>query len=185
MTELDIKKNRSNLNYPVRIYAYRIIWTLGKFFFRCSPRTAFGYRNAILRVFGAKIGKNVHIYSSANIWFPWNLSIGDWSAIGEDVLIYNLGKVTIGKKSTISHKVHICAGTHDYTDPNLPLLKKEINIGNQAWICADAFVGPGVNVSDGAVIGARGVLINDANSWSVYCGNPAKYIKQRVLKSDE
>lgn len=96
--ELDIEKNRKCLNYSKRIYIKRILWTFGKFFFRNSPRIAFGYRNTLLRLFGAKIGKQVHIYSSTVIWFPWNLEIGDWSAIGEDTLIYNLGRVVIGKK---------------------------------------------------------------------------------------
>lgn len=108
--ELDIEKNRKCLNYSKRIYIKRILWTFGKFFFRNSPRIAFGYRNTLLRLFGAKIGKQVHIYSSTVIWFPWNLEIGDWSAIGEDTLIYNLGRVVIGKKATISHRTHICAG---------------------------------------------------------------------------
>lgn len=100
--ELDIEKNRKCLNYSKRIYIKRILWTFGKFFFRNSPRIAFGYRNTLLRLFGAKIGKQVHIYSSTVIWFPWNLEIGDWSAIGEDTLIYNLGRVVIGKKATIT-----------------------------------------------------------------------------------
>ena len=102
MTQLDIAENRKHLNYSRMTYVKRILWTLGKFFFRNSPRIAFGYRNAILRMFGAKIGKHVHIYSSTVVWFPWNLEIGDWSAIGEDTLIYNLGRVTIGEKATIS-----------------------------------------------------------------------------------
>lgn len=97
-TELNIAENRNHLNYSKWIYVKRILWTFGKFFFRNSPRIAFGYRNTILRLFGAKIGKHVHIYSSTVIWFPWNLEIGDWSAIGEETLIYNLGKVTIGEK---------------------------------------------------------------------------------------
>lgn len=102
--ELNIAENRNHLNYSKWIYVKRILWTFGKFFFRNSPRIAFGYRNTILRLFGAKIGKHVHIYSSTVIWFPWNLEIGDWSAIGEETLIYNLGKVTIGEKATVSHR---------------------------------------------------------------------------------
>lgn len=86
--ELNIAENRNHLNYSKWIYVKRILWTFGKFFFRNSPRIAFGYRNTILRLFGAKIGKHVHIYSSTVIWFPWNLEIGDWSAIGEETLIY-------------------------------------------------------------------------------------------------
>ncbi len=134
MSNLDIAKNRSTANYSKWIYFKRILWSFGKILFKFSPRIAFGYRNAILRLFGAKVGKHVHIYSSVNVWFPWNLEIGDWSAIGEDTLIYNLGKITIGEKSTISHKVHICAGTHDYKDPTLPLLRPEIHIGNQVCV---------------------------------------------------
>lgn len=131
--------------------------------------------------FGAKIGKQVHIYSSTVIWFPWNLEIGDWSAIGEDTLIYNLGRVVIGKKATISHRTHICAGTHDYTNPTLPLLRPEIHIGDQAWICANAFIGPNTHIGEGAIIGAGTVLMKDAEAWGIYAGNPAKYIKKRIL----
>ena len=112
--ELNIAENRNHLNYSKWIYVKRILWTFGKFFFRNSPRIAFGYRNTILRLFGAKIGKHVHIYSSTVIWFPWNLEIGDWSAIGEETLIYNLGKVTIGEKATVSHRVHVCAAFHAF-----------------------------------------------------------------------
>ncbi len=180
--ELNIAENRNHLNYSKWIYVQRILWTFGKFFFRNSPRIAFGYRNTILRLFGAKIGKHVHIYSSTVIWFPWNLEIGDWSAIGEETLIYNLGKVTIGEKATISHRVHVCAGTHDYTDPALPLLRPEIRIGNQTWICANTFIGPDIEIGEGAVIGAGTVMVKDAEPWGVYAGNPAKYIKKRILK---
>lgn len=182
MTQLNIAENRKHLNYSKWTYVKRILWTFGKFFFRNSPRIAFGYRNAILRIFGAKVGKHVHIYSSAIIWFPWNLEIGDWSAIGEDTLIYNLGRVTIDEKVTISHRVHVCAGTHDYTNPSLPLLRPEIHFGSQSWICANAFVGPRVYIGEGAIIGAGAVMMKDAESWGIYAGNPAKYIKTRELK---
>jgi putative colanic acid biosynthesis acetyltransferase WcaF len=180
--ELDISSNRKKLNYPVIIYFKRVIWSFGKVFFRLSPRTFFGYRNFILRVFGAKVGKHVHIYNSATITFPWNLEIGNWSAIGENALIYNLGKVIIGEKTTISHKAHICAGTHDYTDPALPLLRPPVIIESQAWVAAEAFIGPGVTVGEGAIIGARAVLVKDAEPWMIYAGNPARKIKMRKLK---
>ena len=154
--ELNIAENRNHLNYSKWIYVKRILWTFGKIFFRNSPRIAFGYRNTILRLFGAKIGKHVHIYSSTIIWFPWNLEIG--------------------------HRVHVCAGTHDYTDPALPLLRPEIRIGNQTWICANTFIGPDIEIGEGAVIGAGTVMVKDAEPWGVYAGNPAKYIKKRILK---
>jgi len=113
---------------------------------------------------------------------PWNLNIGDWSSIGEYAFIYNLGKVTIGKCATVSHRAHLCAGTHDYQDPSLPLLRPPIFIGDQAWICADAYIGPGVSVGEGAVIGARAVVVKDVAPWTVVAGNPARVLKRREIK---
>lgn len=182
--ELNIAENRRRLNYSKKIYIKRILWTFGKFFFRNSPHIAFRYRNTILRLFGAKIGKHVHIYSSTIIWFPWNLEIDDWSAIGDDALIYNIGRVIIGKKATISHRAHICSGTHNYTDPTLPILSSEIHINNQAWICTNTFIGPNTNIGEGAIIGAGAVMMKDAEPWGIYAGNPAKYIKKRVLRNE-
>jgi putative colanic acid biosynthesis acetyltransferase WcaF len=114
---------------------------------------------------------------------PWNLSIGDWSAIGDGVHLYTLGAVTIGRAVTISQRAHLCAGSHDYTRPEMPLLKLPIDIGNSAWICAEAFVGPGVSVGEGAVVGARAVAMRDVPAWKVVAGNPARVIKDRELLS--
>ena len=160
----------------------RILWGICKPVFRFSPRIMFRWRCFLLRLFGAKIGRNVHIYNSSDIYFPWNLDVGDWSSIGENVLIYNLGMVHIGSKTTISHRAHICAGTHDYTDPVLPLKKIPIHIADQVWVCADSYIGPGVHVGEGAVVGARAVVIKDVKEWTVVAGNPAKPIKTRNLK---
>jgi putative colanic acid biosynthesis acetyltransferase WcaF len=129
------------------------------------------------------VGKQVNTYPSARIYFPWNLTVGDWSAIGEDTLIYNLGPVTLGRNVTLSHRAQLCAGTHDYTQPDLPLLKPPIVIGDQTWICANAFVGPGVTVGEGAVVGAGAVVVKDVAPWTVVAGNPARLIKRRELRS--
>ncbi len=161
----------------------RILWMFGQWLFRLSPRPCFGWRRLVLQCFGAAVGRKVNTYPSTRIYFPWNLTVGDWSAIGEDALIYNLGRVTIGEKVTISHRAHLCAGTHDYTRADLPLLKPEIVIHDQAWICADAFVGPGVTVGAGAVVGARAVVMRDVSAWTVVAGNPAQAIKKRELKT--
>ena len=123
------------------------------------------------------------ISNTAKIWMPWKFSIGDWSAVGEEVWIYNLGNVTVGARVTISQKAHLCAGTHDHEDPAMPLLKLPIRIGDQVWICADAFIGPGVVVGEGAVVGAAAVAMADVPPWSVVAGNPAKFIKKRMLRN--
>ena len=120
------------------------------------------------------------MYPSATIYLPWNLESGDESAIGEHVLIYNLGQVTLGARVTISHRAHVCAGTHDYTKPDFPLLRPPIMIGSEAWICADAFVGPGVTIGEGAIVGARAVAVKDVRPWSIVIGNPARETKRRA-----
>ncbi|QPK62728.1 putative colanic acid biosynthesis acetyltransferase [Methylomonas sp. LL1] len=181
---LDIVGNRKTKKYSRKELLYRLVWVIGKFFFRNSPRIFFGFRRSLLRVFGASVGKAVNIYPSAIIYMPWNLAIGDYAAIGEDALIYNLGKVTIGNYATISHRAHLCAGTHDYSDQTLPLLKPPITIKDNAWVCAQAFIGPGVTVHEGAVIGAAAVVTKDVDPWTVVAGNPARMIKQRILKTD-
>src|ERR1035438_7025647 len=149
---LDIKANRASVKYSRGEMLLRLLWSFGKMLFRFSPRPFFGWRRWVLRCFGAKVGHHVNIYNSAVIYFPWNLQIDDWSSIGEGALIYNLGPVTIGSRATISHRAHLCAGTHDYRKADLPLLKPPIVIEDQVWVCADAFVGPGVTVGEGAVL---------------------------------
>lgn len=178
----DIEANRSSRKYSRWEQTLRVFWGLAKPLFRFSPRICFGWRRFLLRAFGAKIGRGARIYNSAVIYMPWNLMIGSQSAIGEWALVYNLGPVRIGNMSTVSQRAHLCAGTHDYTYPALPLLKPPITIGDQAWICADAFVGPGVSVGEGAVVGARAVVTKDVEPWAVVAGNPARFIKRRVVK---
>ena len=143
---LDVKENRRARKYSPDEMIRRILWALTQPLFRFSPRPFFGWRRFLLRCFGAKIGRNVHVYPSATIYLPWNLDAGDESAIGEQVFVYNLGPVTLGSRVTISHRAHLCAGTHDHTRPDFPLLRTPIVIGSYAWICADAFVVPCVTV---------------------------------------
>ncbi|MCU0598379.1 MAG: hypothetical protein MUE70_03850 [Desulfobacterales bacterium] len=181
-SNLDIRRNRKSQKYSPKELFARILWGLAQPFFKYSPRTFFGWRRFLLRLFGATVGRQVNIYNSAVIYMPWNLEIGDWSAIGEHACVYNLGKIAIGEKVTISQRAHLCAGTHDYTDPSMPLLKPPVEIRDQAWVAADAFVGPGVVIGQGAVVGARAVAVKDVEPWSVVAGNPAVVIKKRIIK---
>ena len=98
------------------------------------------------------------------------------------MLVYSLGPVRIGPRSTVSHNAHLCAGSHDYRDPALPLLRLPVTIGADAWICAQSFVGPGAVVGDGAVVGAGAVVSGAVEAWTVVAGNPARFVKKRVLK---
>ena len=176
---LDIAANRGAKKYGTRELLLRVLWMPDQCVFRWSPRPCFGFRRMLLRWFGAKVGSHVNIYPSAVIYYPWNLEIGNWSSIGEWALIYNLGRVSIGARATISLRAHVCAGTHGYRAPDMPLLKPPIVIADQAWICADAFVGPGVTVGTGAVVGARAVVVKAVEPWTVVAGNPARVISVR------
>lgn len=180
--KLDIGANRKSVRYSRAETVRRILWMLATPLFRFSPRPCFGWRRWLLRSFGARLGKSVNIYPSATIYFPWNFTAGDWTAVGEDALVYNLGPVRLGARVTVSQRAHLCAGTHDFRDPAMPLLKPPIHIGDQAWICADAFVGPNVTVGEGAVVGARAVAMRDVEAWSVVAGNPAKEVRKRTFR---
>src|SRR5882762_8174979 len=109
-TELDIASNRRARKYERSVTLRRVLWTLCQPLFRMSPRPLFAWRSWLLRVFGARIGEHVHVYGTTRVYMPWNLTVGNWSTIGEWTLVYNLGMVTIGEKATVSHGAHLCAG---------------------------------------------------------------------------
>ena len=178
---LDVQSNRSARKYTRREMAMRVLWLPGQYLIRWSPRPMFGWRRAVLRLFGATVGEHAHVHNSTRVTMPWNLTLGAWAAVGEDVLLYNLGRITIGERATISHRAHLCAGTHDYRRPDLPLLKPPVTVEAQAWVCADAFVGPGVTVGEGAIVGAAAVATRDVPDWTIVTGNPAAEVKRRQL----
>jgi putative colanic acid biosynthesis acetyltransferase WcaF len=175
----DVKANRAETKWSRREQVARVLWGSVLPLFVFSPRPFWGWRRFLLRLFGASIGPEVHIYPSARITMPWNLEIGESAAIGDRVNLYALGSITIGARATVSQGAHICAGTHDISDPARPLLKPPITIGSDAWVCADAFVGPGVTVGDGAIVGARAVAMKDVPAHAIVVGNPARQIKKR------
>jgi putative colanic acid biosynthesis acetyltransferase WcaF len=178
--EADLAANRAAVKYSRTDQIRRVAWALGSWLFRLTPRPAFAWRAAVLRVFGARIGAHVHVYATARIYFPWNLQVGDWSAIGEDVLIYNLGRVTLGRRVTLSYGSHVCAGTHDLRDPAMPLLKPPVRLEDDVWVGTQAFIGPGVTVGAAAAVGARAVVVRDVAEGTIVAGNPARHIGERT-----
>jgi putative colanic acid biosynthesis acetyltransferase WcaF len=134
-------------------------------------------------MFGAKLGRNCHIYSGAVIWAPWNLEAGDEVGIADGAIIYNQAPIRLGRRVVISQGAHLCTGTHDYEHPGFPLIAKPIVVHEQAWIAAEVFVHPGVIVGEGAVVGARSVVTKDVPPWMVCTGNPSQPIKPRILKT--
>jgi putative colanic acid biosynthesis acetyltransferase WcaF len=164
-------------NYSNRELFLRVTWGLIEFLtFSISPRLLYGWRNVILRLMGAKIGKGVKIYPSARIMYPWLLEVGDNTTISWGVKIYDLGKISIGSGTMISQYAHLCGGSHNYTSGHFELLRTGLTIGSNVWIAADAFIGPGVIVHDGSIVAARAVVIKDVDGGTMVAGNPAKVI---------
>ncbi len=159
----------------------RVLWaTVEKTLFRWSFHNWYGWRNALLRLFGASVHPTARLRRSVHIEIPWNLTLHEYAGVGDEAILYCLGPVTVGTHATISQYAHICAGTHDFNQPTFPLIRPPIVIGPQAWIAADAFVGPGVTVGEGAILGARGCAFRDLEPWTIHGGNPAKPLRPRV-----
>lgn len=134
-----------------------------------------------MRIFKASIGADVHIYPSVHITMPWNLNVGDQCSLGDHAIIYALGQIEIGPRSTVSQYAHLCAGTHEWRDPAMPLLKSPIKIGSDVWICAQAFVGPGVQVGDNSIVGACSVVMKNVAANSIGHGNPFHILRRRNI----
>lgn len=146
---------------------------------RWTPPPLFACRAWLLRLFGARIGRGVRVYGSVSVWLPRNLSVGEGAIIGPGAVLYNQGAITIGARAVVSQRAHLCASSHDPRDPDFALILRPIMIGEACWVAADAFVGPGVTMQPGAVLGARGALFSDAEGFGIYHGNPAQRIGQR------
>lgn len=177
---VNVFANRSSSKWTKRELVGRILWTIIAPSFALSPRPFWAWRRMILRLFGARIGQEVHIYPSVRIAIPWNLEIGDYSAVGAGAQLYSLGRIVLGREVTVSQGAHLCAGTHDWRDPTMPLLKPPIEICDGAWICAEAFIGPGITIGNRAIVGARAVVFKDVGNDSIVVGNPAVQIKTRI-----
>jgi putative colanic acid biosynthesis acetyltransferase WcaF len=171
------------VSFTLRNRVYRLVWSMTwKLFASWTPRPMYSWRRWLLRFFGAKIAPTARVYPSAQIWSPANLTVGEFACIGPDVKVYSMAEVRFAPYSLASQGAHICAGTHDIEDVNFQLKAMPISIGFRAWIAADAFVGPGVRVGDGAVLGARSCAFGDLDPWTVYVGNPALPLKKRLVR---
>jgi len=140
------------------------------------------WRVFLLERFGMKRNGHVMIYPTVKVWAPWNVEMGSYVAIDDDVNLYSADKIKIGTKVAISRNAFICTASHDITKANRPLVTAPIEICDGVWIGAHAIILPGVTVGEGAVVGACAVVTKDVEPWTVVAGNPAKFIKKRVIR---
>lgn len=174
------KNTHSNSNKLARLL-WGITWRL---LFRLSPLIGFNnFRIFLLRLFGADIGKGCRVFPSVKIWAPWNLVLGNYTAIASNVDLYNVDKIIIGSYVTISQNSYLCTASHDIGELSLPLTHAPINIQDHVWVCADCFIHKGVNIFEGSIISARANLYKNAECFTVYAGNPAIKTVTRTLKN--
>lgn len=174
---------KSNLSFSNRVAraAWGIFWML---LFRTSPKPLFLWRTAILRLFGAKVGKGCLIYPSARIFAPWNLILEDFVTIGPHTDIYSVDTITLKENSVVSQYAYLCTASHDISyQHQMPLTTAPITLEKHSWATASVYIGPGVTIGEGSVAAARAVVIKDVAPWTIVGGNPAKEIKKRHIKN--
>ncbi len=170
-------------SFSLKNRLFRLLWGLVEIlFFRLSPKPMHAWRSFLLRCFGAKVGRGVHVYPMVKIWAPWNLVLEDECGIANGAILYSMGKIVIGKRAVVSQGAHLCSGTHDYTKEGFPLFTLPVYIGDYAWVAAEAFIHPGVTIGEGCVIGARSVVTKNMPPWMVCCGHPCSVKKERRVK---
>lgn len=157
-------------------------WIVQSTLFACSPQFMFGWRRFLLRSFGAKIGINVLIRPSARITFPWKVTIGNYSWIGDEVVLYSLGEIEIGNNAVVSQRSYLCTASHDFQKKSFDIYSQKIKIEPQAWIAANVFIGPGVTIGKGCVVGACSSVFSDLPEKMVCIGTPAKPVHPRAKR---
>lgn len=181
-TKIDLSKYENHLGCKHQVI--RLIWSITWVLCaRWMPRSlGGGWKRLLLCAFGAKMGKNSNVYSSAKIYYPANLVMGDNTCLANDVDCYNVAPIILEDNVTVSQGAYLCTASHDIGDPMHQLITAPIVLKDQAWIGARAFIGMGITIGQGAVVGATASVYKDVEPWTVVGGNPAKFIKKRIIE---
>ncbi len=166
--------------------ARRLIWRITWFCLGQPLPGSFlsGWKRMLLRCFGAKIAHTAIVYSSAKVFMPWNLEMHEFSCLASGVDCYNAAPILLEAYATVSQRAYLCTASHNISSKAHEQIAKPIRIGKYAWVAAEAFVGPGVTIGEGAVVGARAAVFRDVETWSVVGGNPANFLKKRVINGE-
>jgi putative colanic acid biosynthesis acetyltransferase WcaF len=163
----DLSKYRVTNYSPGRNRLVQVLWYfVNALIFNSQWFPFSGMKVALLRCFGSQVGKGVVIKPLVRIKFPWRLSIGDHSWIGESVWIDNLANVEIGSHCCISQGAYLCTGSHDHRSDSFDLVTRPIIIGDGVWLCANTTLLGGVRVEQGTTIGAGAVLSRKSSESS-------------------
>lgn len=160
-------------------------WLVQATLFRGSPQICYGWRRWLLRRFGARVGRGVLIRPTVEITYPWKLTIGDYSWVGDGAVLYTLGEIYLGAHSVVSQRSYICTGSHEPESLAFAIFARPVRIGAECWLAADVFVAPGVSIGDGTVVGARSSVFDDLPPGMICRGAPARPVRRRSASSED
>ncbi len=182
MSKTDLSSYNNDWYNPGGSFVKRGLWYFINAHILKSAMPFMGFKIALLKLFGAKIGKGLVLKPHVSIKYPWNLEIGNHVWIGENVWIDNLDKVRIGNNVCISQGALILSGNHNYKKSSFDLIVKPIAIDDGAWIGAKSIVTQGVIIGKEAVLQVNAVASTDLDAYGVYGGTPAIKLKERVIE---
>ena len=181
---LRVELQHTRSGWPLSVKIRRVLWVPFKLLFlRGTGRILSPLRIHALMLFGAKIELPALVMDGVKVWHPWSLTLRRYCTLGRGVEVYNYAHITLGEQATVSQETYLCSASHDFEDPTMPLIYSPITIGPQAWVAAGCFIGPGITVGEGAVVGAYSVVTKDVPPWTIAAGNPARVIRARQLKA--
>ena len=180
--QTDLSSYNNDWYKPGSVFKRACWYVVNELVFKSALFPFYGLKNSLLRLFGASVGKKVCIKPGVNIKYPWFLTLGDHTWIGEKVWIDNLAKVTIGANSCLSQGASLLCGNHDYTKISFDLAVKPIVMEEGVWIGAHSVVCGGITCFSHAVLTVGSVANKDLLAYSIYRGNPAEKIKERIIR---
>lgn len=183
MTQTNLASYNNHPYHPGGHALKRALWLfVNALFIKTTIIPLSGFKVSLLRLFGARIGKNVTIKPCVNIKYPWLLTIGDHTWIGESVWIDCLVDVRIGSNVCLSQGALVLTGSHNYKRSTFDLITGSVTLEDGVWIGARAIVNQGITAGPHAVLTAGSVATRDLEAYSVYQGNPAVKIRSRIIE---
>lgn len=180
--KLQMYKNRHSLRFRILRIVWGAVWGIFCSWTPSGLGLFYKWREMWLRLFGAKIGRRCHIYPKVKVWQPWRFTMGDDSCLSNGVNIYSVDRIDIGSNVVISEDAFLCTASHDISSSLFELTTAPLRIADNVWVCARAVILSGVKIQTGAVVGCAALVSKDVEPWTVVAGNPAKFIKKRVIE---